>query len=247
LLLPVNNGDEPQNAEDPEATIGELASRCSLCHAALAGEYFTLRGLCLCPGCAEKIRERQRGRGNLRRALLFGFMVAAVLACLWFLAASASGRPLSPIALLAGVVVGLAVHQGSGGCGGLRYQVIAMLLVYVAFVVRFVPPVWGGMADAIKQEHAAAPAAAPPSPAPATAPAPPSAAPQAAVPAPGQPSTFATLKAYFVFTVIAWGLVLASPFLPSTTSPLALLSLAAGMALAFRLNRRPRLRGPFAA
>jgi hypothetical protein len=60
-----------------------------------------------------------------------------------------------------------------------------------------------------------------------------------------QPSTFATLKAYFVFTVIAWGLVLASPFLPGTTSPLALLSLAAGMALAVRLNRRPRLRGPF--
>jgi hypothetical protein len=243
LLLPVNHGDEQNDREEPEATAGELASRCSLCRAAIAGEYFALRGLSLCAGCAEKIRQRQSGRGHLRRALLFGFLVAATLALLWFLAASASGRPLSPVALLAGVVVGLAVHQGSGGRGGLRYQIIAMLLVYVAFVVRFVPPVWGGIADAIKREHAAAPAPSPP--APATAHAPPPAAPPPALPAAGEPSTLATLKAYFVFTAIAWGLVLASPFLPGTTSPLALLSLAAGMALAVRLNRRPRLRGPF--
>lgn len=239
----MNHGDEQSDREATEATAGELAARCSLCHAAITGEYFALRGLALCADCAEKLRQHQRGRGNLRRALLFGFLVTATLALLWFLAASASGRPLSPVAVLAGLVVGLAVHQGSGGRGGLRYQVIAMLLVYVAFVVRFVPPVWSGIADAIKREQAAAPAPSPP--APATDHAPPHAAPPAALPAAGEPSTLATLKAYFVFTAIAWGLVLASPFLPGTTSTLALLSLASGMALAVRLNRRPRMRGPF--
>jgi hypothetical protein len=57
----------------------------------------------------------------------------------------------------------------------------------------------------------------------------------------------ATLKAYFVFTVIAWGLVLVTPFMPGTTGVLTLISLALGMALAFRLNRRVPLRGPFSA
>lgn len=242
--------DETHSNEEPEATAGELGSRCGLCRTAITGEYFALRGLLLCPACAESVRLRQSGRGNTRRALLFGLLAAASTALLWFLATAASGRQLSLVAVLAGVVVGLAVHQGGGGRGGLRYQLIAMLLVYLAFVARFVPPVFGGIADAIKQEHAVAPVPAPEPALPAPVAEPPLLAPSSAptaAPSPraAQASTFATLKAYFVFTAVAWGLVLASPFLPSTTSLLSLLSLAAGMALAFRLNRRPRLLGPF--
>jgi hypothetical protein len=251
----VDNGDEQHGDEEPEATAGEIGSRCSLCRTAITAEFFSLRGLVLCPSCADGVRRRQSGGGNLRRALRFGFLAAAPTAIVWFLASAASGRPLSLVAVVAGVVIGLAVHQGSGGRGGLRYQIIAILLVYAAFVARFVPPVFGGIADAIKREHAAAqaPAPKPAPPAPAATPhgtvppAVPAAAPSPSAPSPSaaEPSTFATLKAYFIFAAIAWGLVLASPFLPSTTSWLSLLSLAAGIALAFRLNRRPRLLGPF--
>jgi hypothetical protein len=60
-----------------------------------------------------------------------------------------------------------------------------------------------------------------------------------------QKSASATLKAYFVFTVVAWGLVLAAPFMPGTSGFLGTFFLAAGMALAWRLNRRVRVLGPF--
>jgi hypothetical protein len=207
----------------------------------------------VCRECAHKIEQTQVGPKRLRGALLFGAAAAVVAALLWFLATAATGRPLSGIAILAGIVIGLAVHQGSRGRGGLRYQLAAALLVYAAFVVRYVPPVFGGIAGAIKKDHAAAQLAEgkakPGTPPAATAPSAstaPGAAIAAVVPAPGtQTSAIATLKAYFVFTTIAWGLVLASPFMPSTSGVLAVLSLAVGMALAFRLNRRPRLRGPF--
>ena len=58
-------------------------------------------------------------------------------------------------------------------------------------------------------------------------------------------SARATLKAYFVFTVVAWGLVLAAPLMPGTSGFLGTFCLAAGMALAWRLNRRVRVLGPF--
>ncbi|MBN2576394.1 MAG: hypothetical protein JXP73_17665 [Deltaproteobacteria bacterium] len=235
--------------DEPEAPAGELAQRCALCRAAIAAEFFTLRGLLLCPQCAESIRQRQRGRGNVRRALAFGAVAAGLMALLWFFATLATRWQLSWVALFAGVVIGLAVHQGAGGRGGLRYQIAAMLLVYAAFVVRYVPPVFGGIADAIKKEHEtsalteAKPAPAPNAPAPA-AHGPATAAPGMPAPA-ARTSTLATLKAYLVFTIIAWGLVLGAPFLPGTTGLWTVLSLAAGMALAFRLNRHVPLRGPF--
>jgi hypothetical protein len=244
--------DKHRDRDEPETTAGELARRCTLCRADIPTEFYTMRGLVICPGCAEKIRLRQTERGNTRRALLYGGVAAAVTALPWLLASAATGRQLSLLAIPAGIAIGVAVHQGSGGRGGLRHQIAAMLLVYAAFVSRSVHPIFGGMGDAIKKEHATAveardsqPAASPIASSPAPQ-APPSASPSAPPHAGGsQTSLLATLKAYFVFAVIAWGLVLASPFLPAMTNVLSLLSLAAGMALAFRLNRRPRLRGPF--
>jgi hypothetical protein len=38
-----------------------------------------------------------------------------------------------------------------------------------------------------------------------------------------QNSTSATIKAYSVFTLVAWGLVLAAPFLPNTSGLLGTL------------------------
>jgi hypothetical protein len=60
-------------------------------------------------------------------------------------------------------------------------------------------------------------------------------------------SVSATIKTYFVFTLVAWGLVLAAPFLPNTSGLLGTLCLAAGMALAWRLNRRDGVLGPFSS
>jgi hypothetical protein len=250
--------DQQRDADEPEAAAGELARQCNLCHADIPAEFFTLRGLVVCPGCAEKVRQRQSGRGNTRRALLYGAAAAAATTLLWLLASAATSRELAVLAIPAGFAIGLSVHQGSGGRGGIRHQLAAMLLVYATFVSRFVPPIFGGIADAIKKEHATAsladskarestrPSVASPSADTAPAAIPSISPPTSPLETDSQTSLLATLKAYFVFTAVAWGLVLASPFMPTTTNVLSLLSLAVGMAFAFRLNRRLRLCGPFA-
>jgi hypothetical protein len=227
-----------------------------VCRAPILARFFTLRGLPLCPDCADKIVKRHEGSGRRRRAAILGLVAAAVFAVLWFLATRATGRPLSPLALAAGLVVGLAVHQGSGGRGGLRYQVIAALLVYATFVVRYVPPVFGGIATSIKDQHGARIAAEAKGDASVTTtsnrpPGQTQAGPAtkgttpAATPVTQTTSAAATLKAYLVFTLVAWGLVLAAPFMPGTSGLLGTILLVAGMALAWRLNRRARVLGPF--
>jgi hypothetical protein len=247
---------KPIDRDEPEVAAGELARRCGLCRAPIAAEFFIMRSLILCPDCAGRIVKRHQGQGRRRRAELLGLAVAAVVAVLWFLASRSTGRPLSPLALAAGLGIGLTVHQGSGGRGGLRYQIIAVLLVYAAFVVRYVPPVFSGIADAIKEQHGAKEAVASNPHAPATAIPAPDLQPEAmgeamkkhistATPMSEQNSVSATLKAYFVFSLVAWGLVLAAPFMPGTSGFLGILFLAAGMALAWRLNRRVHVLGPF--
>ncbi len=244
--------DPPPASEEPETAAGEVARRCGLCGAELAGDTYTLGARVICPGCARDLEERQAGRGRWRRALVWGGLAALALASLWYLATRASSRPLPGIALLAGIAIGLVVHRGANGRGGLRYQLAAALLVYAAFVARYVPPVFGGIAAAIEREHA--PAAprnwreTPPEPPTAPPPgAPASAAAEAPRPesAPAGPSTLATLKAYLVYTAVAWALVLAAPFLPGSFGVLSVISLALGMAAAAYLNRRVRPRGPF--
>jgi hypothetical protein len=207
----------------------------------IAGEFFMLGSSLVCPSCAQAIGQHRTGRGKLRRALLAGAAAAIVTALVWYGLTRATGRPLALFAVVAGIAVGLTVHLGSGGRGGWRYQTAAVLLVYGVFVVRYIPPIFGGIADAIKRDHAAEVREARPATTTTTATA-------TEVPAgASQTSVLATLKAYFVFAVIAWGLVLASPFMPGTTGVLPLLSLAVGMTVAHRLNRRVRLRGPFAS
>lgn len=242
--------------DEPESATGELARRCGVCRVPITAKFFTLRGLILCSDCAGSTVKRHEGPGRRRRAALLGLVAASVFAVLWFLATRATGRPLSPLALAAGLGVGLAVHQGSGGRGGLRYQVIAALLVYATFVIRYVPPVFGGIAGAIKDQHSARMAAEGKGDASATTtpehppgqtrtgPRMEESAP-AAAPVPKANSAAATLKAYFVFALVAWGLVLAAPFMPGTSELLGTILLLAGIAMACRINRRALVLGPF--
>ena len=249
--------DQHPSTDEAEATTGELARRCSLCLVPIAAQFFTLRGLLVCPDCASNMEKKHAVPGGRRRAAILGLIAAAVFAVLWFLTTRSTGQPLSVLAVLAGLVIGLAVQKGSGGRGGLRYQVIAALLVYGAFIVRYVPPIFGGIADSIKDQHGAklvaqgthdAPVAA--TPAATGQPASNGEATEkhvsTATPMSEQSSVSATLEAYFVFTLIAWCLVLAAPFMASTSGLLGTIFLLVGMAVAWRLNRRVHIKGPFA-
>jgi hypothetical protein len=120
-------------------------------------------------------------------------------------------------------------------------QVLAVGLTYLAVCVRFVPPVFQGMGDAIRTSQVRN---APFNPTRPSAVAPPTDAPSPPTGQAGRTSVSTTALAYLAFTLLAWALVLASPFVAGPTL-LGALSLVAGLWVAWRLNRATPVRGPF--
>lgn len=125
---------EPQTPEAPPV--------CARCGGILSGTYYAVRGRSLCASCGEALRGgAAQGYNGLRflKASLTG--IAAVFiggGFNWFVA-SRWDLYVGWLALLAGVAVGHAVRWGSGNRGGRPYQVLAMLLAYLATAAMFIP------------------------------------------------------------------------------------------------------------
>lgn len=114
---------------------------CGVCKRPIAGSYFQIKGTPVCAGCAAGIRARVPGDSHaaFARALIFGIAGAVVGFALYVIFALATGLIIGYVSLAVGFMVGKAMQMGSRGAGGLRYQVVAVLLTYVAVSMSAVP------------------------------------------------------------------------------------------------------------
>src|SRR4051812_36605418 len=108
---------------------------CVLCGGILSGTYYSIQGRSACAACSERMKSAAAesfDRSRFLKALVFGVGVVAVMGGLNAFIAShweiSAGLP----SLLASVLVGYAVRQGSGNRGGRPYQILAVLLSYLA-------------------------------------------------------------------------------------------------------------------
>ncbi|HEX7284869.1 MAG TPA: hypothetical protein VF532_01730 [Candidatus Angelobacter sp.] len=81
----------------------------------------------------------QDNHARFVRALLFGIGGFAIGLALYAGFVIATGISIGYIALAVGWIVGKAMMMGSGGVGGKRYQVAAVLLTYAAVSMAYVP------------------------------------------------------------------------------------------------------------
>jgi hypothetical protein len=77
------------------------------------------------------------------RGLLFGTVVALVGTPLYFLSLFLCGLYVGFVALPVGWLVGKAIKKGSYGEGGIRYQITATLLTYLAVCIANIPVLIG--------------------------------------------------------------------------------------------------------
>lgn len=70
---------------------------------------------------------------------MFGIGGAVTGFALYVFVALATGLAIGFVSLAVGFTVGKAMHLGSGGVGGRRYQIVAALLTYIAVSMSEVP------------------------------------------------------------------------------------------------------------
>jgi hypothetical protein len=118
------------------------ARTCTGCHQAIAGPYFDVNGQRFCDACTASIRRAHGdspGGAAFARALGVGMIAGAIGSSLYYLVAKISGYQLSIVAIAVGFLVGRAVRWATGGRGGVRYQVLAVAVTYVAIACSWVP------------------------------------------------------------------------------------------------------------
>lgn len=137
--------DDPSKGV-PQFATAEFAPKpapaaCAACRRPLSGPYFTVNGLPACAECTRKL-EAQIPRDShvaFLRALLFGIAGAIAGFALYVLFALTTGLVVGFVSLAVGFIVGKAMNLGSGGVGGRRYQIVAVLLTYLAVSLSAVP------------------------------------------------------------------------------------------------------------
>jgi len=122
--------------EDPNA------KKCALCKSVMNDSYYQVGGHNVCPACAARFEaaNREGNHAQLMRATLFGLGGAAAGWALYAAVAMATGIEFSLLAIACGWLVGRAMRKGSGGAGGRKFQIVAVLLSYAAISTSYVAP-----------------------------------------------------------------------------------------------------------
>jgi hypothetical protein len=118
------------------------AANCTSCGKPITTEYYEVNGQVACEDCRIAAEERfNLGGGATRfvRATALGLLAGAAGFGIYYGIARLTGREFGLIAALIGLMVGGAVKRGSGGRGGWKYQLLAVLLTYTAIVSSYVP------------------------------------------------------------------------------------------------------------
>jgi uncharacterized protein (DUF983 family) len=114
---------------------------CAACRRPIAEPYFRINGTPACAACANKVQEQvpKDSHAAFVRALVFGIAGAVVGFALYVAFALITGLVIGWVSLAVGFIVGKAMSVGSRGLGGRRYQLVAVLLTYLAVSMAAVP------------------------------------------------------------------------------------------------------------
>jgi len=119
------------------------AALCKSCGKSISGASYRANGVPICGNCAQRIKDQAPvdSHSAFVRAVCFGVGGAILGLALYVGFALATGWIVGFVSLAVGYIVGKAVVFGSGGVGGRRYQVTAVLLTYVAVSMAAVPKI----------------------------------------------------------------------------------------------------------
>ena len=188
--------------------------------------------------------------GRTAKALLMGSGAALLGALIHFSVLHFLQINAALVTILMGWLVGKAVRKGSGGRGGWRYQVMALLLTYLSIAMAYVPLLIGELrsartqdpvateqvaADSTNNDSAAQPAAAQQAEVAAS----PTEADAEEITEPAvAPAPLNGVGLIVVFLGMVVGLLFSLPVIIGMDSPLSLLIFGFGLFQAWQTNKR---------
>ena len=197
-----------------------------MCQGDIESAYYQFSGYNICASCAARVQAgRQRPPPAwVARGMLFGAGAAVACAIGYAIITAVFNAELALVAIGVGWVIGRAVRIGSHGLGGLRCQVLAVVLTYVAITASYIPLV----ARAIRQ------------------------GPQTAQQGPYDPAPLPARMDTLPWLAVITGIALVSPFLElsqGVSGILGVIIIFVGLAQAWRLTARDAriLTGPYPA
>jgi hypothetical protein len=130
----------------PQFTTAEYSgsannTACKSCGQPISGAYYQVNGALTCSPCTQQIKDQMLkvSHAAFARGVLFGSVAAILGLILYVTVALTTGLIIGFVSLAVGYMVGKAIVMGSGGLGGRRYQIAAVLLTYIAVSLSAVP------------------------------------------------------------------------------------------------------------
>ncbi len=225
---------------------------CAACKSPLTQSYYTANKAVLCESCHGQFRAHLAAGSPLMRAFAataLGLLAGLAGAAIWYAVRKITDYEIGLIAIVVGLMVGVAVRKGSKGRGGWFYQALAMTLTYCCICAQYVPDIVEGMVQKSRGNHPAAKAAKNAAAADADdqAPAKNSASERPPAAAPPEPGIVGSTLRFVLFLVIVFVLSLALPFLAGAQNAIGLLLIGIALYEAWKINkgRTIRIAGPF--
>jgi hypothetical protein len=143
-----SGGQQELQFDRVEGGAPPAAAACASCERTIPDVYYEAAGKVFCAPCREAAQASLTGGSGMARilkALALGLVAAAISAGVWYAIIALTGYELGIVAIAVGIAVGVAVRVGSEGRGGWVYQLMAVLLTYLAIGTSYVPIVMEGM------------------------------------------------------------------------------------------------------
>jgi hypothetical protein len=207
---------------------------CAACKLTITTQYYDVNGHPLCGTCraaAAAAAQTPKGMTAFIKAAVLGAGAGVVGAAIYYAVIAIAHLEIGIVAILIGYMVGYSVRRGVNGRGGLRFQVLAAVLTYMAVAMAYTPV---AIQEAMREAKPAAQATA-------------ATTPEAERPVPAKPGRARLVVGLVFFS----GLMLALPVLVVIGSmPSGLISaliIFLGMRQAWKMTSAPimRVAGPF--
>jgi hypothetical protein len=134
------------SARTPQFETAEFQAKpgtdaCFVCHQPISGRYYRANNRMACSPCAERLKGSvpKDSHAAFVRAMVFGAGAAIAGLALYAVFGIVTGLMIGYVSLAVGWLVGTAMMKGSGGLGGRRYQIAAVLFTYAAVSMAAIP------------------------------------------------------------------------------------------------------------